>query len=111
VKKIEVLVDKTDDLNNQSQSFKKKGTKLKKKMWWKNAKLTCCLVTVCVFILLVIVFLILDYFDVFKFLPDIFHGNTNNDTTQTTFTYETSHPVATTVLPTSFGTTSSITTH
>jgi len=81
--KIEVLLDKTDDLNNQAQSFKQKGTKLKKKMWWKNCKLTCCLVTICVVILVVVVFILLGYFGVFKWL-NIFGGNNGgNSTTQT----------------------------
>ena len=37
--RIELLVDRTDALNSQAQQFKKKSTKLKKAMWWKNFKM------------------------------------------------------------------------
>jgi len=37
--KIELLVDKTDNLNQQSIRFKKHSTQLKQAMWWQNAKL------------------------------------------------------------------------
>jgi len=102
---IEVLVDKTDDLNTQSQSFKQKGTKLKKKMWWKNLKLTCCLITVCVVIFLVVIFLLLAYFGVFKFLPDIFH--TGGDTTATTWLPATHYSTSSSISPTTLPPTSS----
>nr|KAJ0224050.1 hypothetical protein LSAT_V11C200065580 [Lactuca sativa] len=36
--KIELLVDKTDNLRNQAQDFKKQGTKMKRKMWFQNMK-------------------------------------------------------------------------
>ena len=35
----ELLVDKTDNLNQQSIRFKKHSTQLKQAMWWQNAKL------------------------------------------------------------------------
>jgi len=60
--KIEVLVDKTDDLHSQSQSFKRKGTKLKRKMWWKNAKLCCCIILIISIIIAVIAVAIMAYF-------------------------------------------------
>ena len=37
--KIELLVDKTDNLNQQSIRFKKHSTQLKQAMWWQNARL------------------------------------------------------------------------
>lgn len=37
--KIELLVDKTDNLNQQSIRFKKHSNQLKTAMWWQNAKL------------------------------------------------------------------------
>jgi len=49
--KIELLVDKTEDLSNQSHSFKSKSVKLKRTMWWKNAKLCCILITILVVVL------------------------------------------------------------
>jgi len=81
--KIEILVDKTDDLHTQSQSFKRKGTKLKRKMWWKNTKLCCCIIFVITVILAVIIISLLSYFGVFSWLPNIFHrgGDTPAGTT------------------------------
>uniref|UniRef100_A0A6U4MYF0 V-SNARE coiled-coil homology domain-containing protein n=1 Tax=Hemiselmis andersenii TaxID=464988 RepID=A0A6U4MYF0_HEMAN len=37
--KIELLVDKTDNLNQQSIRFKKHSSQLKTAMWWQNARL------------------------------------------------------------------------
>lgn len=37
--KIELLVDKTEDLRSQAQDFRAQGTKLKKKMWLENMKI------------------------------------------------------------------------
>jgi vesicle-associated membrane protein 7 len=37
--KIELLVDKTETLNQQAFAFKKKATHLKRLMWWQNFKL------------------------------------------------------------------------
>jgi vesicle-associated membrane protein 7 len=38
--KLSLLVDKTDDLNMESVTFKKQAVELKRKMWWKNMKMT-----------------------------------------------------------------------
>jgi len=53
--RIELLVDKTEALDNQAQTFKKRATKLKSAMWWKNAKLMIILGIVIVAIITVIV--------------------------------------------------------
>ena len=37
--RIEILVDKTDTLNQASFAFKKRSTALRRAMWWKNQKL------------------------------------------------------------------------
>ena len=37
--KIELLVDKTDRLNQQAFKFEKQSKKLKNAMWWKNMKM------------------------------------------------------------------------
>jgi len=63
--KIEVLVDKTDELHTQSQSFRRKGTKLKQKMWWKNAKLCCCIIVIIAVIIAVLILTLMAYFGVF----------------------------------------------
>ena len=37
--RIELLVDKTDNLGNQAAQFRKRSQALRRKMWWKNSKL------------------------------------------------------------------------
>ncbi|KAE9617558.1 hypothetical protein Lalb_Chr03g0036621 [Lupinus albus] len=37
--KIEMLVDKTDNLRSQAQDFRTQGTKVKRKMWIQNMKM------------------------------------------------------------------------
>ncbi|EPS71680.1 hypothetical protein M569_03080, partial [Genlisea aurea] len=37
--KIELLVDKTENLRSQAQDFRKQGTRMKRKMWVKNMKI------------------------------------------------------------------------
>ncbi|CAN1242658.1 Putative vesicle-associated membrane protein 726 [Linum perenne] len=37
--KIELLVDKTDNLRLQAQDFRQQGTKIKRKMWYENMKM------------------------------------------------------------------------
>eukprot|EP01114_Cavostelium_apophysatum_P001559 TRINITY_DN1135_c0_g1_i1.p1 TRINITY_DN1135_c0_g1~~TRINITY_DN1135_c0_g1_i1.p1 ORF type:complete len:272 (+),score=49.25 TRINITY_DN1135_c0_g1_i1:187-1002(+) len=49
--RIEMLVSKTEDLHQQSQSFKKKSTQLKRKMWWQNARLCIVLIVIVIIIL------------------------------------------------------------
>jgi len=44
--RMELLVDKTDNLNQQAFQFKKKSTQLKRAMWWKNTKLMIMLIFV-----------------------------------------------------------------
>ncbi|CAI0436777.1 unnamed protein product [Linum tenue] len=37
--KIELLVDKTENLRSQAQDFRQQGTKIKRKMWYENMKM------------------------------------------------------------------------
>ncbi|KAJ8747495.1 hypothetical protein K2173_014394 [Erythroxylum novogranatense] len=37
--KIELLVDKTENLRSQAQDFRQQGTKIKRKMWFENMKI------------------------------------------------------------------------
>lgn len=53
--KIDRLVVKTEDLDNQAVRFKKSSTVLKRAMWWRNAKLMAILGTVFVLLLFIIV--------------------------------------------------------
>lgn len=45
--RIELLVDKTDNLNQQAFAFKKRSTQLKRAMWWKNTKIMAMICLVC----------------------------------------------------------------
>ncbi|KAF9355717.1 hypothetical protein BGX26_006226 [Mortierella sp. AD094] len=42
--RIELLVDKTDNLNQQAFVFKRRSSMLKRTMWWKNVKLMVILI-------------------------------------------------------------------
>ncbi|KAJ0628915.1 putative Longin domain, v-SNARE, coiled-coil domain-containing protein [Helianthus annuus] len=53
--KIELLVDKTDNLRNQAQDFKKQGTKMKRKMWVENMKVKLIVFSIVVALALVVI--------------------------------------------------------
>jgi len=44
--RIELLVDKTENLNQNAFKFKKASTQLKRSMWWKNVKMLIILIVV-----------------------------------------------------------------
>jgi vesicle-associated membrane protein 7 len=44
--RIELLVDRTENLNQTAFQFKKKSTQVKRRMWWKNVKVMVILVVV-----------------------------------------------------------------
>ncbi|CAN6725144.1 unnamed protein product [Malus baccata var. baccata] len=52
--KIELLVDKTDNLRSQAQDFRTQGTKMKRKMWLQNMKMKLIVVAILVVIALII---------------------------------------------------------
>jgi len=53
--RIELLVDKTENLNQNAFKFKKASTQLKRSMWWKNVKIMIILIVV---ILVVVYFIV-----------------------------------------------------
>jgi vesicle-associated membrane protein 7 len=53
--RIDILVDKTDNLNQAAFQFKKRSTELKRQMWWKNTKITIILALVVVNILYLLI--------------------------------------------------------
>jgi len=53
--KIENLQEKTDELQNSAQQFKKSTTKLKRQMWWKNMKLNLIIAFIVIAILLILI--------------------------------------------------------
>jgi len=52
--RIELLVDRTENLNQTAFKFKKQSTQLKRAMWWKNVKIMVILA----FVVLVIIYFI-----------------------------------------------------
>lgn len=55
--KIELLVDKCDDLQQQAHAFEKKGKQLRSRMWWQNTKMKI-VVVFAVLLLAVVIFLL-----------------------------------------------------
>jgi len=49
--RIDLLVDKTDRLGGSARDFRVRSRGLRRKMWWKNARLMVLLVVVCIFLL------------------------------------------------------------
>lgn len=81
--RIEMLVQKTEDMNVQSHTFKKKSTQLKKKMFWQNCKLCALLVVVVAVLIIGGVCFALWHFGVFSGgIHHIIHpGSTSTSTT------------------------------
>ncbi|KAG2781258.1 hypothetical protein JG687_00001670 [Phytophthora cactorum] len=59
--KMEVVEQKTNDLNEQAKVFRNTGRKLRRQMWWKNVKLTI-LLGVCAVLVLLILLAVLGVF-------------------------------------------------
>ncbi|XP_047309057.1 vesicle-associated membrane protein 721-like [Impatiens glandulifera] len=53
--KIEVLVDKTENLHNQAQDFKNTGTKVRRKMWLQNMKIKLIVLGILIALILIII--------------------------------------------------------
>lgn len=53
--RLELLIDKAEDLNTTSLTFKKSSKGLAKAMWWKNVKITVILVVVIILVLYFII--------------------------------------------------------
>lgn len=53
--KIELLVDKTENLRSQAQDFKQQGTKVRRKMWLQNMKIKLIVLGIIIALILIIV--------------------------------------------------------
>lgn len=53
--RLQLLVDKTDDLSSTSTTFRKTSRNLAHSMWWKNMKLTVILVVIVIIVIYIIV--------------------------------------------------------
>ncbi|GMF33758.1 unnamed protein product [Phytophthora lilii] len=59
--KMEVVEQKTNDLNEQAKVFRNTGRKLRRQMWWKDVKLTI-LLSVCAVLVILIILAVLGVF-------------------------------------------------
>ncbi|KAL2244542.1 vesicle-associated membrane protein 721-like [Sesamum indicum] len=53
--KIELLVDKTENLHHQAQDFRATGTKIRRKMWLQNMKIKLIVLAIVIALILIIV--------------------------------------------------------
>ncbi|KAL0437275.1 UNVERIFIED_CONTAM: Vesicle-associated membrane protein [Sesamum radiatum] len=53
--KIELLVDKTENLRSQAQDFRTQGTKMRRRMWLQNMKIKLIVLAIIVALILIIV--------------------------------------------------------
>nr|AVR48491.1 synaptobrevin-like 3 [Lens culinaris subsp. odemensis] len=53
--KMEVLVDKTENLRSQAQDFRQQGTQLRRKMWYQNMKIKLIVLAIIIALILIIV--------------------------------------------------------
>ncbi|RVW35221.1 putative vesicle-associated membrane protein 726 [Vitis vinifera] len=53
--KIELLVDKTENLRSQAQDFRQQGTKMRRKMWMQNMKIKLIVLGIIIALILIIV--------------------------------------------------------
>ncbi|KAL5017882.1 hypothetical protein ScPMuIL_003604 [Solemya velum] len=63
---LDILVDKTEDLQASAATFQKTSRKIRQKFWWKNTKMMCILALVIFIVLTVIIVLICYGAGVFK---------------------------------------------
>ena len=63
--KIELLVDKTDALQNQAEQFQRKGKQLRRAMWWQNCRMKIIVLAIVLAVGLII------------FLAACFYGGNN----------------------------------
>ncbi|CAN1131179.1 Putative vesicle-associated membrane protein 726 [Linum perenne] len=64
--KIELLVDKTENLRSQAQDFRQQGTKMRRKMWFQNMKIKLIVLGIIIALILIIVLSICGGFNCHK---------------------------------------------
>uniref|UniRef100_A0A5F8GQX0 V-SNARE coiled-coil homology domain-containing protein n=1 Tax=Monodelphis domestica TaxID=13616 RepID=A0A5F8GQX0_MONDO len=52
--KLNVLIDKTDNLQIATKSFQKTTTKMSKKMWWRNYKIIIIIFSILIIIIIIL---------------------------------------------------------
>jgi len=68
--RIEILLEKSDNLNTESFHMKKKSHQLERVMWWKNAKLTIIIIIVALIVAIVIFLSVCQGFTCFNKPPE-----------------------------------------
>ncbi|XP_060180290.1 putative vesicle-associated membrane protein 726 isoform X1 [Lycium barbarum] len=63
--KIELLVDKTENLRSQAQDFRQQGTKIRRKLWYENMKIKLIVLGIIIALILIIVLSVCPRFDCF----------------------------------------------
>lgn len=53
--RLDLLVDKTENLSSQAVTFKQTTTQIRRKMWWQNTKFTIALIAVVVAVIYAII--------------------------------------------------------
>ncbi|RWW14221.1 hypothetical protein GW17_00022025 [Ensete ventricosum] len=53
--KIELLVDKTENLHSQAQDFRQQGTQMRRKMWFQNMKIKLIVLGIIIALILIII--------------------------------------------------------
>ena len=53
--KIELLVDKTENLRSQAQDFRTQGTQMRRKMWFQNMKIKLIVLAIIIALILIII--------------------------------------------------------
>lgn len=53
--RLDVLIDKTDSLNQAALAFRQTSTTLRRRMWWKNARITVLLAVVTIIVIYMLV--------------------------------------------------------
>eukprot|EP00727_Mastigamoeba_balamuthi_P003048 m51a1_g12740 putative Synaptobrevin, VAMP family (95) ;mRNA; f:1476-2106 len=62
MEKAEVIQGKTDDLVNNTRTFKRQATTIRKAMWWQNCKLWLIIGSILAVILLIIIIVLVSVF-------------------------------------------------
>jgi len=52
---LDSIQDKTDNLANSAQNFRRGANRVRKQMWWKNMKMRMCIIVGIIILLLVII--------------------------------------------------------
>jgi len=67
--RLEDLITQTEDLEAHGRTFARTATNVRRKMWWKNWRMTACLVSIAILVLAVIILIVCYSMGVFEHHP------------------------------------------